>query len=202
MVPARSHRPRRPRRSSVAEPECECCRLEAAGLLDDDGSGLTWHARHLLRVQSTIAECGFFIQAVLGSGRNPGWAYTIGFLELGHPEVIVFGLDPQAAAGGLHALHREIVAGSRRPVGAGHPQQLDGEEIRLLPVPDAAWTDSANRFAVAVAYYEALAWEPERLQAVQLVWATPEGHLPWERACAPRFRRLQPILDPAVRQGT
>jgi hypothetical protein len=185
-----------------AAPECECCRREAAGTLDDPG-GLPWHAELLLRVHTAITEHGFFIQAVMGTGRKPGWAYTIGFLELGHPEVIVFGLDAQSASGALHLLHREIVAGRRRPLGVEHAQRLgDGPDATcLLPVPASAWHDDACHFATAAAYYEALGWEPQRLEAVQLVWATPDGHFPWNRGCAPRFRRLQPVLDPEARRG-
>lgn len=176
--------------------ECECCRLEAEGRFVDHD---TWLAEHFVTVRRNIEQHGFMIQAVLGSDDRPPWTYTIGFLELGHPEVIVFGLDPESATGAFHRLYREILDGRRRPVGPEHDQHLaDGDDgIRLLPVPSSTWTDT-DHLNVASAYYGSLGWEPEQLQAVQLVWAAPGGHLPWDDACPERFRRIQPILDPEV----
>ncbi len=185
------------------EVECECCRLEAeaeGALADLD----RWRFDYLGRVHGQVRDHGFSIQAVGGGDDGASWAYTIGFLELGHPEVIVFGLDVQSAGEALHVLHREIVDGARRPIGIEHVQSLgDGDDgVRLLPVPDSAWWDDANRLAVAAAYYSALGWEREQLRAVQLVWAAPGGHFPWEPECSPRFRHVQPILDPEVRDGS
>jgi hypothetical protein len=181
--------------------DCECCRLEAEGRL---GHPSQWQVQHLQRVRRSIDEHGFTVQAVSGNGGAPSWAYTIGFLELGHPEVIVFGLDPECAAAALRRLYDEILDGRHRPVGLEHPQTLAAadDEIRLLPVPQSAWDDDANHFAVAAAYYAALAWEPEARRAVQLVWAAPGGHFPWEPECPERFRVLQPILDPETRGGS
>jgi hypothetical protein len=163
-------------------------------------SGSNWRDQLLDHVQSTIETHGFFIQYVLGERANPPWAYTIGFLAQGHPEVMVFGLSDLSTCGALRALFDEIVAGVVRPVGRDHAQPLrDGTPIRLLPVPDKHWSWNGDRLCTAVEYYAARGWDRERLSAVQLVWASPTGDFPWEPGCSARFRRLQPILDPASR---
>lgn len=165
-------------------------------------NGSSWRDQLLGHVHATIEEYGFFIQYVLGEGADPSWGYTIGFLDHGHPEVMVFGLDDVCTHSVLHALFDEIVAGVSRPVGREHAQTIGtGPPIRLLPVPHAHWSRRGNRLCTAVEYYSSLGWESARLSALQLVWATPTGDFPWEAECSTRFRRLQPILDPAAREA-
>jgi hypothetical protein len=151
-------------------------------------------------VHTMIEEHGFFIQYVLGDACTPSWGYTIGLLGHGHPEVVVYGLDDVSAHGALTALFDEIAEGVFRPVGRDHPQTLgDGPPVRLLPVPQSHWSCNADLLCTAVDYYRSMGWDPAQLAAVQLVWATPTGDFPWEPECSARFRRLQPILDPASR---
>ncbi len=164
-------------------------------------SDLSWRDEVLFEIHAHVDKAGFAIQYVMGEGFDPPWGYTIGFLAHGHPEVIVFGLDPECTAGGLHRLFDEIAEGVFRPVGLEHRQAMGDPELplRLLPVPDEHWDCSENRLCVAVEYYQAVGWARDQLHAVQLVWATPSGHFPWQAGCSARFRRLQPILDPEAR---
>jgi hypothetical protein len=158
-----------------------------------------WRDELLFEVHSKVEEYGFAIQYVMGTGPDPSWGYTIGLLAHGHPEVIVIGLDPGSTSGGLHALYDEVADGIFRPVGRDADQALDGLAMRLLPVPDEHWDFAGDRLCVAVEYYAALGWDRSTLRALQLVWATPSGHFPWDAECSDRFRRLQPLLDPGAR---
>jgi hypothetical protein len=155
-----------------------------------------WRDEHLFMVHATIEQHGFFIQYVMGEGYSPSWGYTIGFLAHGHPEVVVLGLNMDSAAGALHLLHREILAGEHRPVGRRHRRDLGlAGPACLVPVPAEHWSESGHRLCIAVEYYAALGWDPDRLAALQLVWTEPSGCFPWDRECPPRFRHLQPILE-------
>jgi hypothetical protein len=161
-----------------------------------------WRDELMFHVHTTIDRYGFFIQYVMGDRGEPSWGYTIGFLEHGHPEVVVIGLDDVSTAGVLHCLYDEIVAGIFRPVGVRQDDLGRGETpVHLLPVPDEHWLESGDRLCTAVDYYDAIAWDPRELSARQLVWATPDGYFPWEPECSPHFRRLQPILDPGFREA-
>ncbi len=162
-----------------------------------------WRDELLVDVHLKVERHGFAIQYVIGEGPEPSWAYTIGFLALGHPEVIVFGLTSDSAGGALHALFAEIAAGSFRPVGRDLEQTLGTSAlpVRLLPVPDAHWDCVEDRLCIAVEYYDTQGRDRQQRRALQLVWATPSGHFPWDTECSDRFRRLQPLLDPAARRA-
>ena len=162
-----------------------------------------WRDEYLFDIHSKVEQHGFTIQYVFGEGLDPSWGYTIGLLAYGHPEVIVFGLDSQSTAQALHWLFDEITAGISRPVGRETEQALGAPAlpVRLLPVPDAHWDCIEDRLCIAVEYYDALGWDRSKLRALQLVWATPSGHFPWQSECSDRFRRLQPLLDPGARRA-
>ena len=165
-------------------------------------SKFDWHDEYLFDIHRKVERFGFAIQYVMGEGAKPPWGYTIGFLAHGHPEVIVFGLDPESTSSALHYLFDEIRSGEdRRPVGVGRDQELRGLPIRLLPVPDEHWDDVEDRLCIAVSYYQGLRWRRSEMRAVQLVWATDEGSFPWDVECPHRMRRLQPILDPCTRRA-
>jgi len=153
-----------------------------------------WYDGYLFHVHGTIERYGFFIQYVLGEHGEPSWGYSIGFLAHGHPEVVVYGLDDTSTAGVLHHLYDEIAVGEHRALGRSAAADLHGLEVCLLPVPDVHWTDESSVLCTAVQYSRAVGWDA--VAAVQLVWPAPSGHFPWQPECPPRFRRLQPILDP------
>ncbi len=162
-----------------------------------------WRDELLFDVHTKVERHGFAIQYVMGEGCEPSWAYTIGFLAFGHPEVIVFGLTSESSAGALHVLFNEIVAGAFRPVGREVDQALGTAALpmRLLPVPDAHWDDDGDRMCIAVEYYDALGWDRNERRALQLVWATPSGDFPWDASCSTELRTMQPILDPGEQRA-
>lgn len=150
----------------------------------------------LFRIDATIERGETMVQYVSTDPPNPPWAYTIGLLTIGHPEIITLGLAPESAAPGLQMLATEIREGHRRPIGAESGQALGGLPIRLLPVPIEEWCEPNHRFAMALNYYGPTGFDPARFEAVQLVWADDRGRFPWDPGFPTRLRRLQPILDP------
>jgi hypothetical protein len=162
----------------------------------------------LFKVHTRIATQGVCVEYAFGDRPEPDWAYTIGLLDIGHPEVIVFGLDEHSTAYAIECLLYEIRAGYRRPVGRNRRQPRLGKPgvpVRLVPVPDHYWgcsDESEHRLCIAHAYYRALSWDREELHAVQLVWASRAGKFPWHASASTRDRARQPLLDrPARTEG-
>jgi hypothetical protein len=155
----------------------------------------------LFRVHSRIETQGVCVEYAFGDGQDPPWAYTVGLLRLGHPEVIVFGLDECCTAYAIECLLDEIRAGFTRPVGRTRRQPKLGDPgvaVRLVPVPDHYWDcsdESGHRLCIAVEYYRALGWERSEVRALQLVWANGSGRFPWHAGASKRDQHRQPLLD-------
>lgn len=124
--------------------------------------------------RDTIDRRGWALQYVFGDGEHdPPFCYTIGLHGLGHPELVVFGLDQQSAGSALNDLGDRIRGGATLVEGelvsfAEWPCRL-----HVLALPNAAEIlFSANRF-----YGRA---DDDPVAALQLVWDDRGGHFPWE----------------------
>ena len=131
-----------------------------------------WNDQEDRRVAQFIREYGFFIQAVFSEGRKPPFAYTVGLFGLGHPELIIFGLDHESAGGTLNWFFSRIHDG--RDLVPGEIIEPEGSGMRFLvevfPNPQAALF-AANR------HYQR---PPEAsVPAYQLTWDC-DGAFPWE----------------------
>lgn len=130
--------------------------------LDQEGR----HVTEIVRLH------GCFIQAIHGDGGLPPFAYTVGLFGLGHPELIVFGLDIDSAGHTLNWFFDRIRSGS--DLTPGEVVRPSGSDTRFLveefPDPGAA-VYSANRF-----------YQRPREASVpvyQLTWDA-NGAFPWE----------------------
>lgn len=118
------------------------------------------------------------------------YAYSLGFCDLDHPEVVAFGdlrstvntlMDPVFAA---------VRAGRPMAVGPEHRHQTPGGPvIALVPVPDLWVRRDPNRIG---AWFDI--FDPPFPSFVQICWADRHGHLPWETGCDPAVTAAQPIL--------
>jgi hypothetical protein len=149
---------------------------------------------YLFGVDHVISRHGFFVQYVLGDRDTPPWAYTIGFLQHGCPEAVVFGLGDVASSHVLHWLYGEFLAGRRPTSGREVPHWCDGVELRLEPVPVVYWCDPHNVFNTAVDYYAGIGVDPGTVDAVQLVWPDERGNFSWDEGFAAELVRRQPLL--------
>jgi Domain of unknown function (DUF4262) len=147
----------------------------------------------LFRIDWAIETHGFFIQYVFGDADRPPWAYTVGFLERDYPELVVLGLDDVSAAGFLHGVYDRIAAGDPPAVGREHAHECCGNPYRLVPIPLDRWLMPDDDLLLGCRdYYGVRGRFPTEPRAAQLVWADPDGYLPWEPGFEPRLRRLQP----------
>ncbi|MFD2470982.1 DUF4262 domain-containing protein [Amycolatopsis silviterrae] len=122
---------------------------------------------YLTEALDQIREYGWCVQGVLGTGSRPSWAYTAGLTAQGMPELAVTGLPP------YQAVYLLDVA-AEHALQTGPP--IPGQQWLLprLPRVEAVRISTpAVHLDVAVSCYG------EEIQAVQLVYADPEGRFPW-----------------------
>lgn len=144
-----------------------------------------WLDQEDRRVIDFIRAYGCYIQVVNAEDDDddPGFAYTVGLFGVGHPELLVFGLDLTSISSVLNGLYARIVGGG--DLTPGEIVRLPGCEtqflVEVLPNPgDILY--SANR------HYQR---PPEAsTPAYQLTWDV-EGAFPWDEGY-PYSDRTQP----------
>lgn len=140
--------------------------------------------------RSRVTEFGFTMVSVGGSPSS--WTYTIGLLEnLGHPELVVTGLDPSSAYGIITGLVTRIRAGEMF-TGESEDTTHEGVPVRFGGVHRSQWAH--GRFAMWEAYYDAFGGAPLDRAATQIMW--PNEHLvfPPDRDFCHEHRNCQPLL--------
>ena len=78
---------------------------------DSDTAILAWLDQEDRHVTEIIRRHGCFLQYVMGDDAEPSFAYTVGLFGIGHPEVIVFGLDPRSSSVVLNHVHDRVREG-------------------------------------------------------------------------------------------
>lgn len=78
----------------------------------NDAAILAWLDQEDRLVTETIRRHGCFVQYVFGEGADPPFAYTVGLFGIGHPELIVFGLDAGRSARVLNHFFDHVRAGA------------------------------------------------------------------------------------------
>jgi hypothetical protein len=64
-------------------------------------------------IHASILRYGWHVTAVVADRVSESWAYTIGLVGFGHPELAVVGLEAEVAGGLLNALGGSARAGRR-----------------------------------------------------------------------------------------
>ena len=133
---------------------------------------VAWLARLEQHMKRVVRDRGCFISSVIGEGASPPFAYTVGLFGIGHPELIVFGLDAESACGTLYWFFDEVKRG--RVLAPDEIVSPPGSDTRFLverfPNPGSA-VFAANRF-----------YGRSRRSSVpvyQLTWDVA-GAFPWE----------------------
>jgi Domain of unknown function (DUF4262) len=155
---------------------CEACEAEMRGEPFD-------HEASWQRTCELVDRLGMAIQGVSGSSDSASWAYTIGRVQRGLPEIVVVGMAPEQCA---HLINQ---------VTDHWPEVLDGQcdsSVQLLPVASRVWT---NTTYVAGAYrFARERGLADEFQVVQAVWPDREGRFPWDPDCSVAVRKAQPML--------
>lgn len=147
-----------------------------------------WLDQEDRRVSENIRRHGCSLEYVMpcvGDTDTTAFCYTIGLFGLGHPELIVFGLDQHRAAGFLNHMHGLIKAGRDLVPGevltfAGHDERYLVEEV---PNPgDIIF--GANRHYARPSEFS--------VRAFQLTWSVGCA-FPWDEGSPyPPYRQPRP----------
>ena len=134
-----------------------------------------WLEQEDRRISLTIRKHGCalqYVQPCTDAGLVTPFCYTIGLFGLGHPELLVFGLDFPSATGCLNHLHGLVRAG--RDLVAGEVLTFPGHDEKYLveEVPNAG-----QIVFVANRHYQRPS--TASVPALQLTWSVG-GAFPWE----------------------
>lgn len=139
-----------------------------------------------LRVLADVAEIGWHV--VQAKEPGAGHAFTIGlFRSFDHPEVVLFGLDPETRQAALDRLGARVRAGERFDSGGVADGILADRPVTFKVV--------ARRHYLAYLGYAGWFHGGPRFPALQAVWPDGEGRYPWERWFSRALRDAQPILS-------
>ncbi|MEZ5320962.1 MAG: DUF4262 domain-containing protein [Microthrixaceae bacterium] len=144
---------------------------------------------HADKIAWVVEENGWCAEPVAPSDEppRPGYTYTIGFERgFGHPEVVIFGLQPVAARGLLELMATQLDAGGTLPVGVFDGLLDNGLRCALLPVDR---DEHPAMFGGADAFYGESGY-----RVMQFVWPDRDGHLPWEDGFDFRLLLAQPVI--------
>lgn len=165
-------------------PDHECAHCAALA------SGMTEAEALIAGLQATkqmIEEMGIAVIGVGsdGNGSIP-YIYTIGFTNLGLPEVIVAaGIDPRLVTPFLNIYHAELLAGSKQP----GPGMIEG--YFNLPIAVIECDDRVKEYTVqAEAYYEIVEDDKLKPKFVQWVLSDRYGKFPWNGDFTAHFGQI------------
>jgi len=138
-----------------------------------------WLDQEDKRTAQTIRTHGTCVEYIIGDmhARQTPFAYTVGLWGMGHPELLVFGLDMRTATLLLNDVSARVRAGG--DLVAGALLSFEGWHHRVtvetLPNP-AEIVFAANRF------YQ----RPDEfsVDAFQLTYDDRDGRFPWEAGYA------------------
>jgi hypothetical protein len=149
-----------------------------------DAKTQAWLDQEDARIAAVIREHGWAITYVGGDtcnypgceappGDGPTFGYTTGLFGLGHPELLVFGLDAHDAAGLLNTLGERIREGEALLPGvmitvANWPHRVIPEEV---PNPGEIVFE-ANRFYQRPSLFS--------VRVFQLTYDDERGRFPWD----------------------
>lgn len=143
-----------------------------------------WWDQEDARIKSVIRRHGWAIEYIGGGccsvpgcdggdDEGPPFAYTVGLFGLGHPELLIFGLDPGTTARVINTLGDRIRADDA--LIPGQMITFDDWSHRVVPeeVPNPGdIVFSANRFYQRPAEYS--------VPVLQLSYDDAEGRFPWD----------------------
>jgi hypothetical protein len=146
-------------------------------------------------IAAVVHEHGWFAASI--SDHAPPLLYSIGLMQTcNHPEIVVFGLDPDDAYAMISDLFRRIGAGRSFASPGVHALTIGGID-RRIGIRTVHPTQHPLYLGFAMGYCRHIGRWGE-LEAVQAFWPDRAGRFPFEIGCDPEVFRLQPRLDIAL----
>ncbi len=139
------------------------------------------------KLVSDIERVGWHVIMVPEDGEGPSLAYSIGLSRtFGHPEIIVFGLDPDLMHRMINSVGEEVGRGRRFADGQVASGILEGYDVRFLHVARRRYPE---HFGYARWYYNG-----DDFPALQCLWPDRQGRFPTDADYAEPLRARQPLL--------
>ena len=139
-----------------------------------------------------IERVGWSLICISEDSEGPGFVYSVGMMQtLGHPEIIMFGLDIDLMANLINGMGKMILEGRRFDEVALYEDLLEGYACKCIPVAEKHHTE----FLGYAMWHRRHVGQLGTLKAVQCLWPDRQGKFPDEAECDPRIRECQPVLD-------
>jgi hypothetical protein len=127
----------------------------------------------LSRIQENIDAYGWHVVIVPEDDEGPGFAYSIGlYRSLGHPEVIIFGLEVDTLHRAVNNVGAEVCQGRRFGEGDTSVEIFEGCPVAFRAVSAEHYEEYLGQ---AVRYYGG-----KEFPALQCFWPDREGRFPWQ----------------------
>jgi|SRR5579864_2536632 len=137
-----------------------------------------------------VRKHGCHIVGIMADDYGPAYAFSIGlFVNYGHPEIVVFGLDGRDAAAIINDIRDRAANGRRYAAGEVSDDILTGYKVCFIDVPLERYNDYLG---TAIWFYRT---SPRPFPCLQLVWPDRGGRFPWQEKFEPALKRFQPLLN-------
>lgn len=138
------------------------------------------------KVMGDIAEHGWCDISVFPTESSPGvyFNYTVGLVELSHPDLLMMGLANNQMHGVLCSAVATIEKGTRFNPNQYYDEVLQNYQVAFVEVDDI--NDERFPMSMAKRLYG-------HVQGLQLVWPDEAGRFPWHDDYDSRLRERQPL---------
>ena len=143
--------------------------------------------KHLLL---QIEQNGWAVMAItVDPSEGPPFAFTIGlYLRSLAPEVLIMGMDGQAAGYVLNAVANYIMSGKTLTLNHRHSDIVDGGDLLFRQIDFRHYQEY---FGTAIWFYSQM---PQAFPAIQCFWSDKNRLFPHEPKCRRQVAELQPDL--------
>lgn len=136
-----------------------------------------------LHIKTSIEKSGFAVIAVHDDQLHTTFAYSVGFTELNHPEVVIYGMSQQVAHQFMWSIYDAIKKGKHF-----EPDVIQEELANLPCVFKRVTAENAREHCCQGVYW----YEP--VEYLQMVMPDKEGKLPWQKGYDADLMRCQKEL--------
>lgn len=152
--------------------DCKACAALAAGATPEEAFNIS-----MTEIDNILQMAGVAICGLVGGGENgPSITHTIGFTDLGMPEVIAIGMNCSMASNFLNHYFHQIKEGIKQP-GPALIEDYFNMPVQVI----VADKEEAKVFGCqAMHYYEWRDGGSKTPTFVQWVFVDPNNFFPWE----------------------
>lgn len=146
-------------------------------------------------IAEVVKQHGWFAASI--SDHNPPFLYTIGLMHsCRHPELIIFGLEPDNAHALFSGLFRDLKAGGSYADPGVYTIVL-GEDAHRVGFRRVRSTQHEVYLGFAMGFMRHIG-RAGQLAAMQVFWPDGKGKFPFDVGCDLAVYELQPRLDIAL----